>query len=181
MVLTACDDVLVHIFCHKCLPKHEMTPDDVAAQVVEIKKVASYLVDSGCPFVLERLADNGAALFEMLEKCARVHLGFKGTTAEFCRRVAQAAESDSDALKRMAGEKSKPAKLFAEKNVEWNVEHVLAGFCKVFNGCVEANIFAVRGHVLEKVRTFGAQGSAVEVNMLHWATTKHYDCLEKRE
>ena len=178
---TACDDVQVHIYCHKCLSKHAMTPDDVAAQVVEIKKVASYLMSDGCPFVLERLADSGAALFQMLEKCARVHLGFKGTTAEFCRRVAQAAESDSDALKRMAAEKSKPGKLFAEKNTVWDVEHVLAGFCKLFNECVKANIFAVSGRAVEKVRSFGTQGSAVEVNMLRWVTTKHYDCLEKRE
>ena len=158
-----------------------MTPDDVAAQVVEIKAVASYLMAAGCPFVLERLADNGLALFQMLEKCARTHLGFKGTTAEFCRRVAQATESDSDVLKRMAADRSKPAKLLAEKDVVWEVENVLAGCCKLFNDCVEVNIFVVRGHALEKVRMFGAQGSAVEVNMLLWGTTKHYDCLEKRE
>lgn len=179
---TACDDVQVHIFCHQCLPKHAMTPDDVAAQVVEIKAVASYLMAAGCPFVLERLADNGAALFQMLEKCARTHLGFKGTTAEFCRRVAQATESDSEALKRMAADRSKPAKLLAEKDTVWEVEHVLAGFCTLFDGCVEANIYVVRGgHALEKVRTFGTEESAVEVKLLRWTTTKHYDCLEKRE
>ena len=178
---TVCDDVQVHIFCHQCLPKHAMTPDDVAAQVVEIKAVAGYLMAAGCPFVLERLADNGAALFQILEKCARTHFGFKGTTAEFCRRVAQAAESDSGILKRMAADRSKPAKLLAEKDVAWEVERVLAGFCKLFNDCVEVNIFVVRGHALEKVCMFGAQGSAVEVNMLLWGTTKHYDCLEKRD
>lgn len=181
------------VYCTGCLSKKDLTMEDVAKGIQEVKSVARFLNAAGCEFVLEKVAEDGFCCFRILENAARTLLGWKGAQAKFCRGVAIAAlESAEAAAKEIGGVAledealqelrklatvAKPVdslKKGAWKRLE--MQHILKGFVEMFPGKVVVNVYqASENGEVRKSTVYG--GGGLEVNMLHWGMVQHYDCL----
>lgn len=151
---TICPDIAVPggieletlVYCKECLSEEELTVDDVAKGIAEVKAVGKFLNGAECEFKLEKIEEDGFCCFRILEELARKKLGWKKEAAEFCRQVAKfalkSAEAaakeigdgalENDTLKALAEEKKPLEKLKKGFWKRLEVQHILNGFVEMF-------------------------------------------------
>ena len=203
---TACENVVLpggveltaRIYCGGCLGKLGLTPDDVMIRMRELRGAEHFLGDVHCPFVLKRVPEDGFCCFGILEQVACDHLGWKKSRGTFCRELADRTFTAAQRASVIAGRLVKDAStkaLMALKNAKGNgpeellvngemwkqiePEHVFEGFCAMFR--VKVNVFQAADH--RQSRTFsGEEGDVaeVEVDLLQWSSTAHFDKLERK-
>lgn len=92
------------VYCQACLEHNDLTVDDVAKGIAEVKAVAQFLNASKCAFNLEKVDDDGLCCFRILESVARDTLGWKGGDQDaFCKVVAKAAVAFAEATVKEMG------------------------------------------------------------------------------
>jgi hypothetical protein len=193
---TVCPDISVGdveletlVYCKDCLEDKELSVDDVALGIAEVKAVGKFLNAADCAFVLEKVDEDGYCCFRILEKVAKESLGWKKGSADFCRRVAkfalavvgEAGKENVEDLKLLVKDKNPVESL---KNGLWKrleVQLVLKGFVEMFKARgVVVNVYQNDGGRKVGKTVYGEGGGGVEVNVLQWNMTQHFDCLVKK-
>lgn len=181
-------------YCQDCLIAIGNTVDDVAISIEEVKAVGRFLNAPNCPFVFEKIAGDGYCCFRILEKAARKSLGWKEDQAKFCRQVAKAAVESAEAAIKEIGADALEGNALQElkklarhafpvesiHNGAWKqieAQHILRGYVNMFRGRVVVKVYQATNGNVRNSDTYGKDGSEVELSMLHWNTTDHYDCL----
>jgi hypothetical protein len=191
------------VYCQACLEHNDLTVDDVAKSISEVKAVAQFLNAPKCGFNLEKVDDDGLCCFRILESVARDALGWRGGNQDaFCKAVAKAAVSAAEAtikeigkgavdsqalndLKRFAkdGKPCESLKSGAWKQLE--IQQVLRGFVNMFpRGSVMIHIFQADGNGIgvRKTDSYGEKGKgAIELNILQWNMVQHHDRLHLKK
>ena len=134
-----------------------------------------------------------------MENAARKSLGWKGDQAKFCRQIAKAAVESAEAAAKEIGLVALEDNALQElkklarhalpvdmlHNGTWKqieAQHILRGYVNMFGGRVVVKVYQATNGNVRNSDTYGKDGSEVQVNVLHWNMTEHYDCLvEKTE
>jgi hypothetical protein len=182
------------IYCQDCLYERDVTLDDVSGAIREVTVVGQFLNDPNCLFHFEKIAEDGFCCFRILENFACQRLGLKGgDSAKFCRAVASAAVTSSEAAAKEIGgiavengsltqlkllaRHAKPVD--ALHNGLWKrleVQHVLNGYATIFKDRVSVNVYqATSKGLVQKTNTYG--NGSLQLDMLQWDFTQHYDRL----
>jgi hypothetical protein len=191
------------VYCQACLEHNDLTVDDVAKGIAEVKAVAQFLNAPKCAFNLEKVDDDGLCCFRILESVARDTLGWKGGDQDaFCKAVAKAAVASAGATVKEMGKGAvdaqalKDLKRFAKddhpceslKDGAWKqleIQHVLRGFVNLFpRGSVVIHIYQADGEGVgvRKTDSYGEKGKgAFELNILQWNMVQHHDRLHLKK
>jgi hypothetical protein len=197
---TICEDIVLqngvvletHVYCTDCLFDKELTVDDVAKAIQEVKAVGNFINAPDCKFVLEKIREDGFCCFRILENAARKLLKWKGDQAKFCREVARAAVVSAEtAAKEIGGDVLESEALnelrsFARQanpvdslhNGKWKsleVHYIFQGFVNMFPGRVAVNVYQAANGQVRNTTNYGK--GDVQVKVLHWNMMQHYDCL----
>ena len=182
------------VLCSKCLEKNELDHDYVARETHEKSVVAAFLNADGCPFVLRRVEPDGTCLFRVLFDFAVGKLGFRGSFAVFCKKLADAALKATAEVGRELGrdgveaesvkelerlKKSRDPVRHLQRGAWENIEaqQVLRGFVRMFPGaCVKR--FAVCGDAVKEREVYGS--GPEEFYVLQWIRSLHFDELQRR-
>jgi hypothetical protein len=189
------------VYCKDCLIGRDLTVDDVAKAISEVKSIGEFLKAPGRAFNLEKIKEDGYCCFRILENVARKSLGWRKNANDFCREVAKFAVKSAEATAREIGGEALESDTLRElkglarqanpvdslHNGLWKrleVQHILNGFVELFK---EKNVVV---HVYQaggsdgEVRNSETYGTnvvgSVEVNVLLWSMTEHFDCLVKK-
>lgn len=77
----------VSLYCAQCLENLEFQHTYVTRKVAKMVAIARFFNDPACRFQLEPVPGDGYCLFGILEGFARDHLGFTGSSDQFCRAL----------------------------------------------------------------------------------------------
>ena len=204
---TVCSDISVPgdveletvVYCKDCLEEKELSVDDVALGIAEVKSVGEFLNAADCKFKLEKIEEDGYCCFRILEKVAKESLGWKKGSADFCRAVAKFAVAVGEAVvKEVGGDALEPDALKdlkalmkdknpvdSLKNGLWKkleMQLVLKGFVEMFKGKgVVINVYQSDGGRKVGKTVYSEGGGGVKVSLLQWNMIQHLDCLVKNK
>jgi hypothetical protein len=206
---TICADIILPngieletlVYCKDCLIGRDLTVDDVAKAIGEVKSIGEFLKAPGCAFNLEKIKEDGYCCFRILENVARKSLGWRKNANDFCREVAKfavkSAEAaakevggealESDTLRELKGLARQANPVDSLHNGLWKrleVQHILNGFVELFKEKkVVIHVYQAGGAdgEVRNSETYGTHVvGSVEVNVLLWSMTEHFDCLVKK-